>query len=64
MVVDGGVHVVETHALAGSPAGLAAQDPVAAAVRDPARVPLSRLTASYTGRAITFAPLTQGRPAQ
>ncbi|MCX4461522.1 C39 family peptidase [Streptomyces sp. NBC_01728] len=37
-------------------------------IRDPsawgqshARVPLSRLSASYTGRAITFAPLTAGR---
>ncbi|WP_330481440.1 cysteine peptidase family C39 domain-containing protein [Streptomyces sp. NBC_00724] len=28
------------------------------------RVPLSRLTASYTGRAITFAPLTAKRTAQ
>ncbi|MGR8012216.1 cysteine peptidase family C39 domain-containing protein [Streptomyces hypolithicus] len=40
-------------------------------IRDPSawgqthdRVPLSRLTASYTGRAITFAPLTAGRTAQ
>lgn len=39
-------------------------------IRDPSawgqshdRVPLSRLAASYTGRAITFAPLTRGRPA-
>ncbi|MGW3669268.1 cysteine peptidase family C39 domain-containing protein [Streptomyces sp. NPDC005141] len=40
-------------------------------IRDPSawgqthdRVPLSRLAASYTGRAITFAPLTAGRTAQ
>lgn len=40
-------------------------------IRDPSawgqahdRVPLSRLAASYTGRAITFAPLQAGRAAQ
>jgi hypothetical protein len=40
-------------------------------IRDPSawgqshdRVPLSRLAVSYTGRAITFAPLTAGRTAQ
>ncbi|MFF3617488.1 hypothetical protein [Streptomyces sp. NPDC002580] len=40
-------------------------------IRDPSawgqthdRVPLSRLAASYTGRAVTFAPLTAGRTAQ
>ncbi|WP_127359079.1 C39 family peptidase [Actinacidiphila soli] len=40
-------------------------------IRDPSawgqshdRVPLSRLSASYTGRAITFAPCTAGRTAQ
>ena len=36
VVVDCGVDVVEAHAASGGPAGLAAQDPMAAAVRDPA----------------------------
>jgi hypothetical protein len=54
-----GGHLVVARGYHGSPAG----DPTSSSVTRPAgarpcdRVPLSRLAASYSGRAITFAPL-------
>jgi hypothetical protein len=70
VVVDGGVDVVEAHAVAGGPAGLAAQDLVTAAVGDPAEfldVPVDQLAGAVAFVAaddLSGGPVQEGQAVQ